>query len=75
MRYYKQPPNPSPAGCITGYHWRWVWGLFITPMQNDGTLDYYRHLAETNPDIAVLVEIIDRLQSELASDLVAAIRP
>ena len=31
MQNYKQPPNPSPAGCITGSHWRWVWGFF-TPM-------------------------------------------
>jgi hypothetical protein len=44
-------------------------------MQNDETLDYYRHLAETNPDVAVLVDIIDRLQAELATALVAAIRP
>jgi hypothetical protein len=75
MQNYKQPPNPSPAGCITGSHWRRVWGLFITPMQNDGTFDYYRHLAETNPDIAVLVDMIDRLQAELVIALTAAIRP
>jgi hypothetical protein len=44
-------------------------------MQNDGTLDYYRHLAETNPDIAVLVDMIDRLQGELIIALTTAIRP
>jgi hypothetical protein len=32
MQNYKQPPNPSPAGCITGSHWRRVWGLFIVTM-------------------------------------------
>lgn len=44
-------------------------------MQNDGTLDYYRKLAETNPDIAVLVDLIDRLTDELAIALSAAIKP
>jgi hypothetical protein len=44
-------------------------------MQNDGTLDYYRHLAETNPDIAVLVDMIGRLQAELVIAVTAAIRP
>jgi hypothetical protein len=44
-------------------------------MQNDGTLDYYRHLAETNPDIAVLIELIDRLQGELIIAITAAIKP
>ena len=44
-------------------------------MENDGTLDYYRHLAETNPDIAVLIDLIDRLQGELAVALTAAIKP
>jgi len=40
-------------------------------MQNDGTLDYYRHLAETNPEIADLVAMIDRLTKELVSALKA----
>jgi hypothetical protein len=71
MQNYKQPPNPSPAGCITGYHWRWVWGLFITPMQNDGTLNYYRHLAETDPNIADLVGLIEKLQDQLTKALEA----
>jgi hypothetical protein len=44
-------------------------------MQNDRTLDYYRHLAETNPDIDLLVDMIDRLQAELVIALTAAIRP
>jgi hypothetical protein len=44
-------------------------------MQNDRTLDYYRHLAETNSDIAVLIDLIDRLQGELAIALTAVIKP
>lgn len=39
------------------------------------SLDYYRQLAETDPDIAMLVEMIDRLQDELTVALTAAIRP
>jgi hypothetical protein len=38
-------------------------------------LEHYRRLAETNPDIAVLVDMIDRLQAELVIALTAAIRP
>ena len=45
----------------------------MTPLE--GTLDYYRQLAETNPDVAVLVAMIDRLTDELTSALTAAIRP
>lgn len=41
----------------------------------DQSLDYYRQLAETNPDIAVLVAMIDRLTDELTSALAAAIKP
>lgn len=48
-------------------------GFFLTPM--DQSLDYYRQLAETNPDIAVLVAMIDRLTDELTSALTAAIKP
>ena len=66
---------PCQPCSFYGYHWRWVRGFFITLMQNDGTLDYYRHLAETNPDIAVLVDMIDRLQGELIIALTTAIRP
>ena len=39
------------------------------------SLDYYRQLAETDPDIAVLIETIDRLQDELTVALTEAIRP
>lgn len=41
----------------------------------DQSLDYYRQLAETNPDIAVLVAMIDRLTDELTSTIAAAIKP
>ena len=34
-------------------------------MKNDGTLDYYRKLAETNPDIETLVAMIDNLADQL----------
>jgi hypothetical protein len=48
-------------------------GGFFLPM--DQSLDYYRKLAETDPDVAVLVAMIDRLTDELTSALTAAIRP
>jgi hypothetical protein len=38
-------------------------------------LDYYRKLAEDDPDIAALVALIDRLQDELTSAISAAIGP
>lgn len=44
-------------------------------MQNDGTLDYYRQLAETDPDIQTLVEIIDNLADQLTIAFSAAIKP
>lgn len=40
-----------------------------------GSLDYYRRMGETNPDIAVLVAHIDRLTEELFSAIAAAIKP
>lgn len=40
----------------------------------DQSLDYYRKLAETNPDIAVLVEMIDRLNEELVAAIIASIK-
>lgn len=36
-----------------------------------GTLDYYRKMAETNLDIAVLVGLIDRQQAQLTKALEA----
>lgn len=44
-------------------------------MANKVNLDYYRKLAETDPDIAVLMAVIDRLQDELTSAISAAIKP
>jgi len=44
-------------------------------MQNDGTLDYYRQLAETDPDIQTLVAIIDNLADQLTLAVSAAIKP
>ena len=44
-------------------------------MKNDGTLDYYRSLAETNPDIAALIELIDNLSDQLTIAIAAAINP
>jgi hypothetical protein len=44
-------------------------------MQNDGTLDYYRQLAETDPDIRTLIEIIDSLADQLTIAVSAAIKP
>lgn len=44
-------------------------------MNEEKTLDYYRNLAESDPDIAVLVALIDRLQDELTSAITAAIKP
>lgn len=40
-----------------------------------GSLDYYRRMGETNPDIAVLVAQIDRLTEELFSAIAASIKP
>jgi len=73
----KQPsPRLARPALLPGaYLVGWGEGFFITLMQNDGTLDYYRHLAETNPDIAVLIDMIDRLQAQLVIALTAAIRP
>lgn len=34
-----------------------------------GSIDHYRELAKTNPDIAVLVEIIDRQRCQLVKAL------
>ena len=44
-------------------------------MQNDGTLDYYRQLAETNPDIATLVAMIDNLADQLTIAVAESIKP
>lgn len=44
-------------------------------MENDGTLDYYRQLAETNPDIQTLVALIDKLADQLTLAVSAAIKP
>jgi len=44
-------------------------------MNQEKNLDYYRDLAESNYDIAVLVAMIDRLQDELTSAISAAIKP
>lgn len=35
----------------------------------EGTLDYYRELAKTNPDIAALVGLIDRQGKQLVRAL------
>lgn len=70
----QQPSFESPArfivGGLTGDS---KGGFFYTLM--DQSLDYYRQLAETNPDIAVLVAMIDRLTDELTSTIAAAIKP
>jgi len=65
---------------MSGSHWRWVWGFFAFTIMNQkqpdiGSLDYYRRMGETNPDIAVLVSHIDRLTEELISAIAAAIKP
>jgi len=39
------------------------------------TLEYYRKLAETDPDIAALVALIDNLADQLTIALAASIRP
>lgn len=62
---------PVIAGVLTGGERR---GFFAF-IHMDQSLDYYRQLAETNPDIAVLVAMIDRLTDELTSALAAAIKP
>lgn len=36
-----------------------------------GTLDYYRKMAESNPDIAALVEMLDRQRNQLVNALEA----
>ena len=41
----------------------------------EGTIDYYRQLAETNPDVAVLIELIDNLSDQLTIAVAAAIKP
>lgn len=73
---YQQTASELVASRViaTGLNWRQLRGFFaLTPM--DQSLDYYRQLAETNPDIAVLVAMIDRLTDELTSALTAAIKP
>ena len=62
---------PVIAGVPTGGERK---GFFASINMNQ-SIDYYRQLAETNPDIAVLVAMIDRLTDELTSALIAAIRP
>ena len=44
-------------------------------MQTEGTLDYYRELAETNPDIATLVAMIDNLADQLTIAVAQSIQP
>jgi hypothetical protein len=51
----------------------WGEGFFITLMQNDGSLDYYRHLAKTDPNIADLIERIDFLQAEFVKVLIECV--
>lgn len=41
----------------------------IPPELTPGTLPYYRKLAEKNKDIAALVQMIDRLKSQLKTHL------
>lgn len=44
-------------------------------MKNNATLDYYRSLAETNPNIAALIELIDNLSEQLTIAIAEAINP
>ena len=72
-----QTASESPASRVhsTGITGGGFGGFLHTPMENDGTLDYYRHLAETNPDIAALIELIDNLSEQLTIAVAAAITP
>jgi len=42
---------------------------------NEGTLDYYREKAKTDPDIAALVALIERLQQQLVNGLILMTKP
>ena len=69
---------PVIAGVPTGGERK---GFFVPVIMNQnepddiGSLDYYRRMGETNPDIEVLVALIDRLTEELFSAIASAIRP
>lgn len=39
-----------------------------------GTLDWYRQRGESNPDIAALVAMVDRLQEQLTKALEGLVR-
>ena len=47
----------------------------MTEEPTEGTLPYYRKLAETDPDIAALIELIDNLSDQLLIAVAAAIKP
>ena len=60
-------PGASKGGLEAG-----VFDIMKTPETPlVGTLDYYRKLAETNPDIAALVGLIDRQGLQLVKALEA----
>lgn len=66
-------PPADHAGASTGGLSR---GLFDSPMKTPepplvGSMDYYRALAKTNPDIAALVGMIDKQGIQLAKALEA----
>jgi hypothetical protein len=63
---------PVIAGVSTGGESR---GLFDEMKPLPGTLDWYRQKGESNPDIAILVTMIDGLGKRLKSALEVAAKP
>jgi len=72
-------PSPtSPASSIPGASKGWLEAGVFDPMKTPepplvGSMDHYREMARTNPDIAALVGVIDRQGQQLVKALEALV--
>jgi len=60
---------PVIAGVSTGGERSGFFDPMETPTPTPGTLDWYREVGKTNPDIAALVAMIDKQSSVITSAL------